>query len=370
LDDKILANFADATERQLTNQQQIGGSVASTQPGRFEFILNPYVDSESKKIGVRERHYTTNIRQVGQFIPQQNLTEAIVIGLHRTIQELILRERIPAADRVYFNLASNRLVNNYACRGLPAQEWLNGGDRVDRMLQQMSLVLNSNENFEMNDSFQLSFTHVRASPRGSGRKRRLKPGHSNPEIFKRFKRSVIVINNKDELCCARAIVTAKAKIDDHPNWRSFLRGFPMQTDEAIKLHIEANVETGKCGYEELTTFSLAPSLVNYQLLLVDATRGYSVTSFGKPQEKQLVLFYDNEHYDVVATLPEFFGNSYFCTRCLKPYNNEGQHACENNPDHCSACLQTGCEGFTEARCRNQPPAKRCGSCKRMFYGDV
>ena len=75
MDDKILANFADAIERQLANQQQIGGSLAGTQPGRFEFILNPYVDSESKKIGVRERHYTTNIRQVGQFIPQQNLTD-------------------------------------------------------------------------------------------------------------------------------------------------------------------------------------------------------------------------------------------------------------------------------------------------------
>jgi len=78
LDDKILANFVDATERQLTNRQQIGESLASTQPGCFEFILNPYVDSETKKIGIRERHYTTNIRQVGQFIPQQSLTEAIV----------------------------------------------------------------------------------------------------------------------------------------------------------------------------------------------------------------------------------------------------------------------------------------------------
>ena len=53
----------------LINQQKIGGSLASTQPGRFEFILNPYVDSHSKKIGVRERQYTTNIRQGGQFIP-------------------------------------------------------------------------------------------------------------------------------------------------------------------------------------------------------------------------------------------------------------------------------------------------------------
>ena len=321
-------------------------------------------------MGVRERHYTSNISQVGQFIPQQNLAAAIADGLHRTIKNLILLDRIPAADRVYFNLASNRLVSSYAYRGLPAAEWLNGSDRVDSLLQQMSQVLNSNENFEMNDSFQLSFTHVRTSPRGSGQKRKLKPGHSNPETFKRLKGSVISIDNKDELCCARAIVTAKVRVDDHPKWNSFRRGVSIQRDEAIKLHIEANVEMGKCGYEELTRFALTPSLNNYQLLLLDATRGYSVTSFGKPQEKQLVLLYDNEHYNVITTLPGFFGNSYFCARCLKPCNNEGQHACENNPDHCSSCLQTGCEDFTEARCRNQPPATPCGSCKRMFYGDV
>ena len=118
----------------------------------------------------------------------------------------------------------------------------------------------------MNDSFQLSFTHVRASPRLSGQKRKMKPGHSNPEIFKRLKGSVITIDNKDELCCARAIVTAKARVDGHAKWNSFRRGFSIQNDEAIKLHVEANVKIGKCGYEELTRFALTSSLTNYQLL--------------------------------------------------------------------------------------------------------
>ena len=165
-----MSNVAEATERQLTNREQLGGSLATAEPGRFEFVLNPYVDSQSKKIGVRERLYTSNIRQVGQFIPRQNLAVAIADGLHRTIQNLILRDRIPAADCVYFNLASNRLVNSYAYQGLPAGEWLNGSGHVDSLLQQMSKVLNSNKNSEMNDLFQFSFTHVHASPRGSGQK--------------------------------------------------------------------------------------------------------------------------------------------------------------------------------------------------------
>ena len=71
---------------------------------------------------------------------------------------------------------------------------------------------------KIDDSFHLSFTHVRSGPRGRGHKRKLKPGHTHPETFKRLKLSVATITNKDSLCCARALVTAKAKIDGHPNW--------------------------------------------------------------------------------------------------------------------------------------------------------
>lgn len=166
---------------------------------------------------------------------------------------------------------------------------MTGSDRVDGILQQMARVLNSNENFEMDDSFQLSFTQVRAPPRGSGHKRKMKPGHSHPETFKRIKESVITINNKDDLCCARAIVTATAKVDQHPNWLGFRKGRRIQKSQAIDLHFESNVPLGPCGYPELEKFSKTPSLYDYQLVLVVETRGYKVSRFGPSQDKQLVF---------------------------------------------------------------------------------
>ena len=174
-DDAMLIEAANTVERQLAHQEQLGGSLSASEPGRFEFTLNPYVDRRSHAMGVRERHYLSHVRQVGRFVPQQHLAAALRDGLHRALQNLILCERIPEQDRVYFSLTSNRLNNNYDYRGLPASEWMNGSDRVDSMLQQMSRMLNSNENFEMEDSFQLSFTHVRRSPNGSGSKRKMKP---------------------------------------------------------------------------------------------------------------------------------------------------------------------------------------------------
>ena len=69
--------------------------------------------------------------------------------------------------------------------------------------------------------------------------------------------------------------------------------------------------------KELIKFSMAPSLYNYQLLLIDGTRGYRVDTFGPPQEKQLVLLYNGYHYDVISGLPGYFANSYFQRALLK-----------------------------------------------------
>ena len=266
------------------------------------------------------------------------MTQALSEAIATRIKDLIRDENIPEQDYVYFNLASNRLNHAYGYRRLTANGWMAGSDRIDGILEQMARVLNSNEQFELDDSFQLSFTQARTAPWGSGTKRKPKPGHAEPQTFKRLKHTVITIKNKDELCCARAIVTAKAKADNHPKRESFKRGKSIQRTEVLNLHWEVNVPLQACGYEELQTLAQAPTLQDYQLLVINETRSYRVDAFGPPQDKQLVLLNNQKHYDLVTTLPGYFETSYFNGRCLKPYNNEGQHACENNPDHCPACL--------------------------------
>lgn len=159
------------------------------------------------------------------------------------------------------------------------------------------------------DSFELSFTQVLTPPRGSGHKRKMKSGHSHPETFKRIKQSVITIKNKDDLCCASAMMTAKAKVDQHFSWEGFKKGRRTQLQQAQLLHHKADVSSGLCGYL---------SLYDYQLVLVDEKRGYDVSRFSLPQDKQLVLLYSSHHYVVITSLPGFFATSYFCYRCLKP----------------------------------------------------
>ena len=71
------------------------------------------------------------------------------------------------------------------------------------------------------------------------------------------KRSVIRIQNNDNLCMARALVVAKAKLDNNPQYKSIVdHRRPMQTRMAQELHTNAGVPLGPCGIEEAKKFQL------------------------------------------------------------------------------------------------------------------
>ena len=145
----------------------------------LDFELQPYVDRESAKIGVRECHFSTRLRQTGNFIPQQNVTHELEQGLRRAMNN-VLDNDMSDQDRLYFTIGSDRLTSKFQGWGVTVREWRQGSDRVDGLFQRMANSLNSNENFELEDSFQVSITHtyvVRQPPRGSGSKRKMKPGH-------------------------------------------------------------------------------------------------------------------------------------------------------------------------------------------------
>ena len=67
------------------------------------------------------------------------------------------------------------------------------------------------------------------------------------ERFLKDKRCIIQIQNKDDMCCARArararaIVTTKAKIDGHEQWNSIRQSRRIQEELALELHTKAGV---------------------------------------------------------------------------------------------------------------------------------
>ena len=194
-------------------------------------------------------------------------------------------------------------------------------------LSPLARMLNSNEQFEVNDSFQLAFVHVRDGPRGGGKRRRVKPGHRSLMVLRGMKRKVVRIPRMYEnTCCARAIVTARAKVGNHPKWRSFVQGFSIQVLEADRLHKLVGVPREKCGDAELKCFAAHPSRYDYTIVVVDADRCFQtfVYRFG---HKRLALLHEKGHYNVITSLPGFFGTSYVCAYCFQGYDHQGQHQC-------------------------------------------
>ena len=322
-------------------------------------------------LGVVERVFRTRLRQTGQFVPQQNLNVALQEGMRRLILNLIDGQSIPEGDWIYVNLASHRMNNNYEYRGFSARKWRNDVDRVRAFFDHLTRILNSNQNFEMDDSFHLSFVHVARPPCGTGRgrKRKFTPGNKNIKFVKQHRDCIVNIPQDDsQMCCAKAIVTAKAFVDNHRKIRSFQRGFQIKTDYANILMREAGVAPGPCGYAELTKFAKANSLQDYQLILVDAERAFDARSFSDPSDEQIVMLYHDGHYDAIRSLKTFLNKGYLCAHCLRGYNNLGQHKCKVNKVHCNVCLQDGCADFLTCQRDSIPPTKHCPHCLRNFYG--
>ena len=176
----------DRFERQRAFQtrllQQSGGGLDSS-VGTFDFEPTNFVDRQSTCMGVRERHFNTRLRQRGNFITQDNIARALEDGLRRAVEQVLATTpNLHDQDRLYFTLSSNRLTSNFQGWGLRAGEWREGGARLDALFQRLAQALNSNEQFEMDDSFQLSINQVHHAPQGRGKPRRTKPGHATLQV--------------------------------------------------------------------------------------------------------------------------------------------------------------------------------------------
>ena len=192
-EDELCNDLLDRLERQEQFQTQLlrqsGGGLDASAEGAFEFEVQPFVDRLSTRMGVSERHFNTRLRQRGNLIPDQNITEALQDGLRRAVnQVLTTTPDLDDQDRLYFTIGSNRLHNNFQGWGLRAGEWRQDGERVEALFHRLARALNSNEQFEMDDSFQLTITQVRHAPQGTGRPRRGKPGHPTMQLLTSQKR--------------------------------------------------------------------------------------------------------------------------------------------------------------------------------------
>ncbi|KAL9960272.1 hypothetical protein ACROYT_G033710 [Oculina patagonica] len=367
-----LEEGASTSGEQSGIQPSASTSQEDSEEEMFDFELTPHVDRRVRKFGLHMRNYTARITQRGGgdlTVPlgqRPVLAREISEALQRAIERHIIRdETVRDNDHLLININSNRLQNAYHSVRLRVRDWRDNNLPAQEVLQQITNMLNSNENFTMDDTFNMNISHVRDPGTGST-SRDIKLGLDPIEKILKEKKAVVQIKNTDDLCCARALVTAQAYRNfgsQHPRYRGLKKGGQEQTEAARDLHRAAGVPEGPCGLDQITLFQ--SHLRDYQIVVVSVQHGYQIIYKGpeKPETKRLVLIKHGEHYHTCNSLKGFFGRSYYCLRCETGYDSTSRHNCPGTK--CFACHQTNCTDYRRGGTADFP----CVDCRRSFFGE-
>lgn len=116
---------------------------------------------------------------------------------------------------------------------------------ADRVMIEVDRVVQSNDQW-LFDAVDIHFIHA-PLPAGAGYLR----GLGSLSSYLEKKKCFIRIPSKDNMCFARAIVTARARLQQDPRWNSIRQGRHVQLQLARELHAAAGIREGiPCGKEE------------------------------------------------------------------------------------------------------------------------
>ena len=225
---------------------------------------------------------------------------------------------------------------------------------ADRILVEIERVIQSNHQW-LFDDFIIKFVHA-PLPAGGGYGAR----GVNLENYLTNNRCFIRIpKGPDNMCCARAIVTAKARIDHHEKWNSIRQGCGIQTLLAHNLQKKAGIPQGtKCSVDEWKKFQAV--LGDEYQLIIYAREYFNTVIYAGPvySDKQLYLYLCDDHFSVITSMPAFLQRTYFCKRCQVGYSNLGTHTCANDCKQCKNGLDCAFVKW-----------KNCSSCHRYFKSE-
>ena len=203
-DDEIIRGIQESDQ---TGRGEKRKSDESLLPEEDFYVIESVKKTKSKKFRMSATDYTIRFNNV---VSDLDLIE----GYQRTqaIFEHLLNdvtEGMDKKDQVRFVLRSTQLDTPISMPFMSVAELY-----PERVFSQIERVIQSNRDFRLNDTVVVDIIHVEA-PQGSGRSKRT---ILNIKDFLHKKRSIITIRNNDNLCLARALVVAIAKIEKDPKY--------------------------------------------------------------------------------------------------------------------------------------------------------
>ena len=341
-EDEVLNQIGRGEKRKSDDQDQ--------EPQQDYYQIKPVRKHHSQKFNMTAKNYSVHFNNVlddVNLLESQKRTYGIFDHLLKDVTE-----GMNSTDQVRFVLSSNQLQTPIALPFCPLEELT-----TEKVLSHVEKVVQSNEEFRLDNTVNIDIIRVEM-PQGSGRSK-LKRQIWNIRDYLKQKKSIITINNKDNLCLARALVVSIARIEKDPRYTRIIRPDScVQRERAFDLHEAANVPLGPCGLKEVDLFQ--HHLVNYQIIVVSGDQDNAIIYPPQPPvnpnpEKSIYLYYQANHFDVITKLPGFLNTNYFCHQCHKGYDHTTDHLCDG--------MCQSCRGFG---CTIEDNGMTCNECHRFF----
>ena len=322
-------------------------SESEDEQGQYYYQLESSKKYHSKKFDMTATDHKVRFNNVLADFDLLQSYESTMKIFHHLLEEV--KEGMAPNDKIRFILRSEQLDTPISLPFMTVEQLT-----TERVYSQFERVIQSNQEFRLNDTVIIDINHV-VAPEGSGRSKRT---IFNIRDHLKQKKSIVCINNTDDLCLARALAVAIARIENDPKYKHISKSDrPVQRQKALDLHQAANVPLGPCGIAEVKLFQ--NYLVNYQIIVVSGVHNNSIIyppqSTATDEKPIISLYYHDNHFDVITKLPGFLNRSYFCHRCHKTYDHTTDHICTSMCNKCRGfgCVKVG-NGVT------------CNECDRLF----
>ena len=298
--------------------------------------------------------------------------EAVAEAFHQGLINFIRdpRNGIVNPDEYSMSMAIHHSTGTHtwtSCPRVPLSEWLQGSPLTRQWLEKLAKQLNSAESFDAaSGEFFAELSFFKTQQRG-GRPARNKPGNKSFEQLL-DKRSVITIKNKDELCFARALVSAKAFVDQDPEHKNISQGRGLQGHLAYKLHQEAGVPEGLCGLPEIQKMQEHLGPQRYQIKIFEGIFGalwYCDDSFDSAPKK-LCLLKVEQHFHGLRSVPALLNKGYYCHQCNRGYDQENAEHHNRSRQNCDKCRRKN--GKYPDYQERKSVRVFCKDCGQTFYG--
>ena len=364
------SNWEHFMVRALDRVEQLGGDLGPL----FTFRLESAGRRQRWRDTVDHAQFHAILEQPHEARPGDNLGVQLMEALYTAIRSQIAEDARPH-DLLHFAIHAHGFTHGFRSTNIRVGDFMDRDRYLDELLDTLAGKLNSNEEFHPDRGLQVDVVLVRMPTPGS-RPRKWNVGLRAFDKDSNRKQSIIQIKNRDNLCCARAIVTMRAWCHRNDpgcmprsDWNALRDGRPRQEKMAQELHRAAGVPEGPCGLPELYQFQRYLSTLDppYQLKVLSRQHPFFLIFRGPDAPHTIVLLKSKQHYEGCTTITGFVNKGYWCPECDRGFdhNDAANHPCEGTT--CRACNRNQphpCPDYDKFK----KPSTPCNKCHLSFYG--